>query len=497
MGRTYQNFVRGISVNRSSRIGVILVTSSLFSFLILELLRTAGILTNAYIGLVTYMVFPLLFVLGLILIPWGVHKEAAKSGRSIRRYLTEAVPAGDLPESERGWSVLRTVALLTLVNVIVMVGGSLRTLQFMDKASFCGTACHTVMNPEWTTYRQSPHARVKCVDCHVGEGFKAHLDSKLNGAWQIISATFKLYERPIPTPVRTLRPARETCEKCHWPDKFHGDRLVTNVRYKRDQASTPKYTSLLLKIGSGEEGLARGSHWHVAPSNEVRYASIDEKREKILWVDVKQSDGGFKRFHNSYLENKGDADVFEIRSMDCVDCHNRATHIYEDPGYALDDRIRKGLIDRSLPYIKREALAALKNNCPDIETGKQTIDTHLRSYYRREHPSVAASRMAAIDSAVTAVQAILTRNIHPEMNITWGSYPSHLGHERDLGCFRCHNSDMVDDDGEYISDDCTLCHSILAEDEDEPFTFLFPLENSEKPDHKHLYLQQEFLGSFK
>ena len=73
MFEKYLNFIRGISVNWFGKLGVILTTSSFVTFLILEIARLLGIFTNQYMGLITYLLFPMLFVIGLILIPIGWH----------------------------------------------------------------------------------------------------------------------------------------------------------------------------------------------------------------------------------------------------------------------------------------------------------------------------------------------------------------------------------------------------------------------------------------
>ncbi|MDP8228939.1 MAG: NapC/NirT family cytochrome c, partial [Candidatus Electryoneaceae bacterium] len=379
-------------------------------------------------------------------------------------------------------------------------GASARMLHYMDQPFFCGTACHSVMDPEWVTYRQSPHARVSCVDCHVGEGVGALIDSKINGTWQMISVTFDLLERPIPTPVHTLRPARETCEKCHWPELFHGNRIKQLFHYGLDEESTRNYTTLLMKIGSGREGFGTGVHWHISSANEVRYASMDDEHEKMIWVDVRQDDGGYKRYRNKSLNAvkpphlTAGVDESSFRTMDCVDCHNRATHIYEAPEPAIDDRIRQGSIDRSLPFIKKRMLGALINGYPDRDVAAAMIDAHIRGYYEREYPVLAGSMSNEIDAAVKTTQDIYNRNIHTGMNITWNSYPSHLGHQNTEGCFRCHNLNMVDDDVVSISMDCTLCHSILAVEESHPYEYLFPVnEDSTNVNREmHRYLQNEF-----
>lgn len=495
MFRWYKTFLHGVSVHPVGALGVILVTSSFVVFIFIELLQMTGAVTNTYVGLVTYLTLPALFVLGLLLIPVGWFLVRRKYGRPLRELAVQRFGTDEMRAGFAGSRLVRIILLLTVVNVVFLGAASTRMLMFMDSARFCGTACHSVMNPEWTTYQASPHAHVPCVACHVGEGIGATIDAKINGAWQVISASFDLYERPIPTPVHTLRPARETCEKCHWPDRFYGTRLKTIARFDFDWRAEPRYTTLGLKIGSGA-GTNRGEiHWHVAEHNEVRYASIGDRREDMIWVEARQADGSFKRFN--HRKRSGEVHDRDVRVMDCVDCHNRATHIYEDPEVAVDARLQRGLLDPSLPRIKAIALAALTHDYPDMGAAMQGIDIHLRAALRDSDPQVLASRMDAVDRAIACLQAAYRRNIHPGMHISWNAYPSHLGHRRGGGCFRCHNADLVDESGRSISQDCTLCHSILAHESPQPFTYLKTPDPKGREYQAHRTMRSEFLNSFR
>ncbi len=494
MFRRYLTFLRCVSVNRVGRLGVTLTTSSVVAFVLLELLRILGVVTNAYVGLITYMAFPALFIAGLLLIPIGWQLLRRQTGRSARELLESRFDADAVRGRPLGSSLFKTVALLTLANVVILGVASARMLHFMEQPVFCGTACHSVMGPEWATYQESPHARVPCVDCHVGEGAEAQLNAKLNGLWQIISITFGLVPRPIPTPVHQLRPARETCEKCHWPEKFYGTQLETSVRYAMDRESTSSYTTLALKIDAGRGGARSGIHWHIGTESTVRYASVEDMRREIVWVESRQPDGGFKRWTNRRMAGQ-EVPEEHVRTMDCVDCHNRATHIYEAPERALDERIARGLLDRELPFIKREALRAITAGYPDRDAAMAGIGASLHGFYRRYDDATAARLADRIDDTADVLRAVWNRNVHPGMNVGWGSYPSHLGHRDGGGCFRCHSPDLVAEDGGRISDDCTLCHSILAQEAAEPFRYLRPVEDEDPDRDMHYYLQQEFLES--
>ncbi len=494
--KRFQLFIRGVATNWIGTAGVALTTSAFVLFVFFELMHATGLLTNAYVGMISYMALPALFILGLILVPvgWAIYRR--RVGRPTSELLTQRFP-DDMTRAKRlGSSLVGMIALLTVVNILFLGVGGARMLHFMDTPKFCGTACHPIMEPEWTAYQNSPHASVRCVDCHVGEGAGALVNAKLNGLWQVISATFDLYEKPVPTPVHQLRPARETCEKCHWPEKFYGDRIKTVAHFARDERNTPSFTTLALKVGSGsgkEEGTI---HWHVAAANEVRYRTADEKRLVMEWVEVRRGDA-FHRFSNRNLPPSPAADggpPIEPRSMDCVDCHNRATHIFRDPEAALDLALATGGIDTTLPFAKRIGLQALLGGYPDKEAALAGIDHSVRGTYRRMAGHQRLATDPRTDRLVAALQEIFADNIFFPMNVGWNPYPDHLGHRGPGGCFRCHNPDLVDETGEAIPYDCTLCHSILAMDAPSRFQYLLPVAEKD-PDRKlHHHLQQEFLG---
>ncbi|MGD9546344.1 MAG: NapC/NirT family cytochrome c [Candidatus Krumholzibacteriia bacterium] len=494
--KRFQLFIRGVATNWIGTAGVALTTSAFVLFVFFELMHVAGLVTNAYVGMISYMALPALFILGLILVPvgWAIYRR--RVGRPTSELLTQRFP-DDMTRAKRlGSSLVGMIALLTVVNILFLGVGGARMLHFMDTPRFCGTACHPIMEPEWTAYQNSPHASVRCVDCHVGEGAGALVNAKLNGLWQVISATFDLYEKPVPTPVHQLRPARETCEKCHWPEKFYGDRIKTVAHFARDERNTPSFTTLALKVGSGsgkEEGTI---HWHVAAANEVRYRTADDKRLVMDWVEVRRGDT-FHRFTNRNpppLPEPEGGHPLEPRSMDCVDCHNRATHIFRDPEAALDLALATGDIDTTLPFAKKIGLQALLGDYPDKQAALAGLDLSVRGSYRRMAGREKLATDPRTDRLVAALQDIFADNIFFPMNVGWNPYPDHLGHLGQGGCFRCHNPDLVDENGESIAYDCTLCHSILAMDAPSRFQYLLPVAEKD-PDRKlHHYLQQEFLG---
>jgi hypothetical protein len=311
---------------------------------------------------------------------------------------------------------------------------------------------------------RSPHARVRCVECHIGEGADWFVKSKLSGSWQLVSVTFGLYQRPIAVPVHSLRPARETCEQCHWPQKFVGDRLKVLTHHAEDEANTPQKTVLLLHVGGTRSDRSHGIHWHVDPNVAVRYRS-DAKRQKIAEVELVEKGKPTKAYVNESLKDVAG----EWRTMDCVDCHNRPSHIYRMPQVELDAAIEEGRIDGKLPFVRREGLRILKTEYPSHEAARAGIAQAVSEYYKANHPALAGSK--AVEQAGQELGNIWCWNVFPQMKVTWGTYRLNIGHPdmEPVGCFRCHGGDLVSKDGaEPVTSDCNACHSLLAQDDPDP-----------------------------
>jgi hypothetical protein len=448
--------------------GAVLTTAAaitMLGFWGLEVLQLRPI--HPYGGIILFLVLPAVFILGLLLIPLGLLWQRRRL--RARGTLPDAYPAIDLraPNLRRG---LILVASATVLNVTILSTASYQGVQYMDSTQFCGLTCHTVMAPEYTAYIDSPHSRVACVECHIGPGAPWFARSKLSGTRQLFAVTFHTYSRPIPTPVRHLRPARETCEQCHWPQKFHGDKFLVRTKYADDEKNTPSTTVLVLKIGGKSSRGATGIHGrHLDSTERIAYVATDEHRQvipRVTYVD----DGG-KTVEYASTEVKAGADLLargEHRKMDCMDCHNRPTHIFELPERAVDRALSEGGISVQLPFVKKKAVELLRADYPDQSTAGQRIAAGLTDFYRSRYPETYHSHRALVESAAQAVEAIYRRNAFPEMRITWGTYPNNLGHEDFLGCFRCHDESHRAADGRTITQDCTACHTILAQDESNP-----------------------------
>jgi nitrate/TMAO reductase-like tetraheme cytochrome c subunit len=454
--------------NPVSLTGAVLTTSAAVTLLTFwAYLIERGGAVHPYTGIIFFLILPAVFATGLILMPLGALLRRRKL--RARGELPERYPQVDL----RNPALRRAAALvsgLTFVNFAIMGTASYQAVDYMDSIQFCGRTCHTVMAPEYTAYLNSPHSRVPCVDCHIGSGAPWFVKAKISGIRQLFAVNLKTYSRPIPSPVRNLRPARDTCEHCHWPEKFTGDKFIVRTKYADDEQNTPATTVLLLKIGGRTAQGVVGIHGrHLDTTERIQYVSTDGRRQVIPQVTYLDDDG--KKVDFASTDVKTTADELaraEHRTMDCVDCHNRPTHAFEMPERAVDKAMTEGRISTSLPFVKKQAVAALRAEYSDQATATESIPRALVDFYRTKYPETYQNRRAVIETAAEQVKAIYLRNIFPEMRITWGTHPNNIGHDDFLGCFRCHDGKHKSADGRLISDDCSACHQILAMEEKEP-----------------------------
>lgn len=449
-----------LSSNITSLIGVVLVTTATVLWLALLPSFINGEPGNAYTGILEFMMLPALFFAGLALIPLGIHFYRVRH----QNELPPIFPDIDL-QNARFRRLLLFVGVTTILNLIIGAQLSYRAVTYMESATFCGQTCHTVMKPEYTAYQNSPHARVACVNCHIGPGANWFVKSKLSGTWQVISVTFNLYERPIPTPVKALRPARETCEVCHWPQKFAGNRVRVIDKFTDDEKTKHLKTVLLLKIGGG--GGYEGIHGaHMGPGVEVTYGHSDEKRQVIPWVQYSRN--GDKTVFKADGFKDSDFGKLQMRTMDCIDCHTRPSHSYKLPERAIDESLAKGQMDASLPFVRKIALQVIKVDYQTTADSEREIPKRFMDYYQKAYPAVWQAKRADVERTAKAVMAAYAGNVFPEMRVKWGVYANNIGHTDYPGCFRCHDERAGDKGGKTVPMDCDTCHKKLAEDEESP-----------------------------
>ncbi|HSC27758.1 MAG TPA: NapC/NirT family cytochrome c [Vicinamibacterales bacterium] len=450
---------QGLYRNGMSLAGAVIVTTAAVLFLTIFLLDLLGFHTNPYVGIVFFIVIPALFLLGLLIIPIGMILERRRRRRGDRRHYEW--PRIDLNRPTHRRTALAVLSL-TLANMIIVSLAAFRGVELMDSVEFCGLVCHEVMEPEYAAYEDGPHSRVLCVQCHIGPGAPWFVRSKLSGTRQVFAVLFDTHSRPIASPVENLRPARDTCEQCHWPDKFHGDKVNVIREYANDEAVTETVTTLRVHVGGGSEriGVATGIHWHMSLANEVEYISTDGRRQVIPYVRLRTRDGEVREYFDESVTPEELA-TGERRRMDCVDCHNRPSHPFSaSPERAVDRAIAAGAIPRTLPYVRREAVEALRVGYSSREAAEEEIATRLIGFYRNGPTDLYAARREDVDRAVHATQLLYRRNVFPRMKVEWGTHPNNVGHIDSPGCFRCHDDTKKTKDGAVISQDCSLCHTI-------------------------------------
>jgi len=439
--------------------GAFLATIGALFFLIFFLLELMGLHTNPYMGIVFFLILPGVFVFGLLLIPFGLWRDRVR--RRAGNGAELVWPRIDF-NNPRHRNTAFIVVLATFANVLIVSLAAYSGVHYMDSNEFCGQVCHTVMEPEFSAFQEGPHSRVGCVQCHIGPGAPWFVQAKISGLRQVLAVNLNTFSRPIPSPVHNLRPARETCEQCHWPEKFHGDKVKIIREFGADEANTESTTTLQIHVGGGSDKLsiATGIHWHMNVANVIEYIATDEKRQVIPWVKITDRSGNSREYTAEGV-TQADLDKGERRTMDCVDCHNRPGHSF-DPSAdkAVNRALAMGLIPRTLPFVKREATAALGESYPSSQVADEKIAQRLREFYRANYNQVYMGKRQDVERAVTGTQALYKRNIFPAMNVGWGTYPDNIGHMNFPGCFRCHDENHKTKTGKTIGQDCSLCHNI-------------------------------------
>jgi nitrate/TMAO reductase-like tetraheme cytochrome c subunit len=451
--------------NPVSYTGTVIALIAFFMFIFLYVIASLSSVDRAYVGIVLFIVIPAFIILGLLLIPlgmWRFIRLRRRQGKALDR----GFPVLDLNRpGHRTGTIIFTLG--TTIFLFLSALGSYEAYHFTESVTFCGELCHRVMEPEHTAYQHSPHARVTCVECHVGAGANWYVKSKLSGLYQVYATLVNVYPRPIPTPVANLRPARETCESCHWPQKVYGKQQRREIYYLPDEANTRWEIDLLMNTGSGNAafGQSSGIHWHINSDIQIEYYAADEKRLEIPRVVMLNRKTGEKAIYESQSAplNGEEIEKLPMRVMDCIDCHNRPSHGYRDPNRFINSAMAAGEIDAALPGIKRAAVEACMMTYSTPDSAMTGIDQQLRA---------SAARLAAIGdkeaesrltSSIQGVQKAYSLNIFPVMKVTWNDYPDHIGHLNTPGCFRCHDGQHVSSEGRVISKECALCHSITAQ----------------------------------
>jgi nitrate/TMAO reductase-like tetraheme cytochrome c subunit len=439
--------------------GLIIAIGSLFAFLLLFVIDILSGHSNPYMGILAYLGSPTFLTIGLFLMGLGclIHRQQMVKSKGKSSPLTVSLNLANLKD-RRKFLIFSVFALLFMLLTAI---GSYQTYHFTESVQFCGKVCHVAMEPEYTTYLQSPHARVACVECHIGSGVDWYVKAKISGLHQVYAVLTDDFSRPVDTPIANLRPAQETCEQCHWPQKFSGNIDRTYAHYLMDEENTPFFVRMLLKVGGGdpEIGPVGGIHWHTNIENKVEYVAADHDRQEIPWVRMTDAKGNVTVYKVEDYEL--DSENVEIRTMDCMDCHNRPAHIYTTPNDSIDQSIYMGRLSRELVDLKFNAVDLLTGEYENNETAMRAIAEGMTEYYEDE---------AELSQIIEEVKEIYSQNFFPKMKSSWQNYPENIGHKDWPGCFRCHDGKHISaDTGSAISitsSECNACHLIVAQGEE-------------------------------
>ncbi|MGO9481405.1 MAG: NapC/NirT family cytochrome c [Candidatus Kryptoniota bacterium] len=448
--------------NPTSMVGVIIAAVTFGSVILLMLTNVIWGTFPPYFGIVTYILLPSILILGLVIIPIGALIERRRRNRAVEMGKPR-LPRIDLNDGKQRTAFMLFATGTLLLMIFTSIGGY-RAFEITESVTFCGKVCHTVMRPEYTTYLHSPHARVACVQCHVGPGASWYVQSKLSGAYQVYSVIFHKYPQPIPTPIKDLRPVRAACEQCHWPPSFVGERRITRAFYLEDSANTRWTIDMLIKIGRSTSGEVQlpPVHWHV--THNVQYLSTDTALQDIPWVRVVEANGKSEVFATTNNPFTPDSvKDSEVKTMDCIDCHDRPTHIIKSPEDAVNDAMASGAISPDLPWIKQTAVNTLIPRYVNTEDALDSIALSVESFYKNKYPNIASTQNSQIKEAVASLQSIYKENFFPYMRVDWRAYRNDIGHETYLGCFRCHDGNHKSADGQIIPNNCETCHVILGQ----------------------------------
>lgn len=454
------------SVNNSiSIIGGVIAGMNIFLIILLFVITSIFDAGGSYLGLFTFIILPIFLITGLVLIPIGMirklrREKKGKVSEDKKRLVIDF-------NKRQHWTAMLIFTFGTFVLLLISGVGTYEAFHLTESNEFCGKLCHSVMKPEYVAYQNSTHSRVKCVECHVGPGADWFVRSKLSGLYQVYSVLADAYPRPIPTPVHNLRPAQETCEKCHWPNKFYSHRSRNEKHYLADENNTEWNIQLKLKIGSEHSamGLQEGIHWHIHEDVKIEYIATSEDREYIPWVRYVNTSTGDTIIYMDEEDPISDEMVknTEPGLMDCIDCHNRPSHHYLTPQDFVDFSLASEDIPSQLPEIKKLAMEIFNISFISEDSAMQVIKDKVIEFYATKYPDYINENKPKIDQAILGLQTGFKRNIFPEMKASWDAYPNQIGHTEYNGCFRCHNNTHVSKEGRSISKDCNSCHTILIQ----------------------------------
>ncbi|HEY0725589.1 MAG TPA: NapC/NirT family cytochrome c [Pyrinomonadaceae bacterium] len=445
--------------------GFLVSLSAVFAFLFLFAIDIFAARPNPYLGILAYVIAPAFFLLGValtllgLLIRWWQQRRAVSAAEPLVLRIDFS--------SKRGRRLLVAFGVASVIFLFITAFGSYQTYHITESVEFCGKACHVPMEPQFVGQQQTAHARVGCVDCHVGPGAAAYFKTKLNGVKQLYHTFRDDYDRPIRVSASNPRPPQMICEQCHWPQRYVGNVERTYQHYLSDEKNTPFAVRLLMNVGGGDpaNGPPGGIHWHMNIHNKIEYIATDDDHQNIPWVRATNPQGEVIEYRAEGFSE--DPSKYQLRRMDCMDCHSRPAHKLKAPNDAVDIALSTGRLDPKTPWVKQKVVATLVKPYKTKAEAEQTIAADLRETYPDR---------AQAEPIIKEAQAIYRTNFFPEVKADWRARPDFVGHKNSNGCFRCHDGKHVAADGQKSikASDCRSCHLILAQGDPEKMNEVNP-----------------------
>lgn len=456
--------------NWISAFGLLLVGLSLVLLLTFTLFSLFVGSDSPYFDIVGFLILPMVFGTGLVIVPIGIWWQRRRQRRTGNATYGR-VDFSD-PRTRAAVAVFAAVTFFVVLPVLAVSG--YQGYVYTESTEFCAQVCHQVMEPQATAHATSAHARVACAHCHIGEGAEWFVKSKLSGTRQVLAVWLDSYSRPIPPAIEHLRPARDTCEECHWPERFFGAQYRERVHFSSDRQNTRRVVRMVVNTGGFNRATGResGIHMHMLTAGKIEYVATDDRLQQIPWVRFTARAGGVRVYRSDGEPHDAPPPDGIRRTIDCMDCHNRGAHHFRAPTAAVDSYLSAGRLDPDLPYVRQAALVALSQDYGSAAESDAGIAAAMRQFYDQDpgdKVAVSAERLAA---AVERVREIYERNYFPYMRVTWRTYPENVGHLDSPGCFRCHDGRHVDEHGTTITSGCNTCHTFLNADPNAPDTYV-------------------------
>jgi hypothetical protein len=415
-----------------------------------------------YSDLIILLILPLFILIGVASIVLGIVRQRRREKAALPGERSLLVV--DFNDQRKRKLVILLGGGFTFLTLLYAFG-MYQGYEFVESDFFCGRPCHMVMAPEATAHAFSFHAEVGCSACHVGSGTQYFVLAKLKGTTELYSLLSNTFPRPIPVPVKDLRPSKDICEDCHGPKYNFRENLEGRTFYLSDDKNTPWESDFLFKMGGKGVGTVDRPpklHWHSTIAREIEYATADPKENIIPWVRSVGLDGKETIYYSKDSKSRDKVPTgAQKHPMDCVGCHNRTGHPFLPADMIVNVLISKKLIDSSLPGIKRVAVKALEDSYATQKEGFYAIGTTISNFYQKNYPDIYSSKNIQINKAIGEIQNLYKLNYDPALKVSWKNFPDNRGHMYSPGCFRCHDGNHVSNDGKVLSKDCSLCHILI------------------------------------